>query len=363
MIEERKTVCIVDDNQTNLLMGQKAIEEQYRVFTFSAAAKLFKLLEKVTPDLILLDVDMPELDGYETLRALKKDPGSAAIPVIFLTAQDDEAAEIKGLTLGAVDYIKKPFSVPVMRKRVENHLRTAEYEKNMSKLVEQRTAQLEKLQEATLEVLAEMVEARDQNTGGHLDRTKKYFFVLLEEMKKERIYEHEISLWEDRTLARSVQLHDVGKIAVSDVVLNKPGRLTDEEFEQIKRHTTEGVRIIEQIGQKSGDSAFVEQAKLFAGTHHEKWNGNGYPSGLAGEEIPLQGRILAIADVYDALVSARPYKNPMPHEKAVEIIIGDSGIQFDPLLIMIFKSVEETFREISQNELQAMDFSQLTVNN
>ncbi|MDR0858319.1 MAG: response regulator [Oscillospiraceae bacterium] len=355
--EERKTVCIVDDNQTNLLMGQKAIEDSYRVFTLSGAAKLFKMLEKITPDLILLDVDMPEMDGYETLHALKKDQRYNSIPVVFLTAQNDEAAEIKGLTLGAVDYIKKPFSAPVMRKRVENHLRTAEYEKNMTKLVEQRTAQLERLQDATLDVLAEMVESRDQNTGGHLDRTKKYFFVLLEEMKKENLYVNEIALWEDHTLSRSVQLHDVGKIAVSDVVLNKPGKLTDEEFDQIKRHTTEGVHIIEQIGIKSGDNTFVEQAKLFAGTHHEKWNGRGYPKGLAGEDIPLQGRILAIADVYDALVSARPYKNPMPHEKAVEIIVGDSGIQFDPLLIMIFKAVEDTFREISQSELKAQGFT------
>ena len=346
MTEEKKIVCIVDDNQTNLLMGQKALESKFRVFTFSAAPKLFKLLEKTTPDLILLDVDMPDMDGYEALAVLKNNNDYSQIPVIFLTAHSDETNEIKGLSLGAVDYIVKPFSPPVMLKRVENHIRTAEYEKHMTFLVNQRTTQLAKLQSATLDVLAEMVESRDHNTGGHITRTQSYFFILLNALINAHLYEHEISKWDIATLERSVQLHDVGKIAVPDAILNKPGKLTDEEFTEIKKHANEGIRLIDEIGKKSGDLAFMEQARILAGSHHERWDGRGYPLGLRGEEIPLQGRILAIADVYDALVSARPYKDPFPHEKAVEIISNEAGAQFDPQLVEVFVAVEDQFKNV-----------------
>ncbi|MCL2637176.1 MAG: response regulator [Oscillospiraceae bacterium] len=337
-----KTIFIVDDNATNLVTAKDALEGAFKTFALPSAERMFQLLEKITPDLILLDVDMPEMDGYEALAALKADANLKQIPVIFLTAKHDAASEIRGFEMGAMDFISKPFSAPVLRRRLETHIET-------DLLIKESLKSVRKVHNATISVIANMVENRDEVTGGHIDRTQRYLSILVNEMLNSDIYADEVSRWDLDLLIPSAQLHDVGKINVSDLILNKPGKLSDEEFAKIKEHCTDGEKIIDGIISKAQEDKFLRHAKKFAGYHHEKWNGTGYPYGLSGEEIPLEGRIMAIADVYDALVSERPYKKPFTHEKAVEIIKEDSGIHFDPKIVEAFLNVADDFWVESMN--------------
>jgi putative two-component system response regulator len=207
-------------------------------------------------------------------------------------------------------------------------------------------AQVMELQKAIITTLVEMVEFRDSNTGDHSCATVKYLEVLLDGMKRQGVYCDEISCWDSQFLLPSAQLHDVGKIAISDTILKKPGKLTEEEFNVMKKHPTIGVEVIERIEEQTSESDFLKNAKVFAATHHEKWDGSGYPAGLSGDEIPLLGRIMAIADVYDALISKRPYKEPMSAERAKSIIIDGSGTHFDPKLVSVFASVADAFEAV-----------------
>ena len=331
-----KTILIVDDNDTNLVTAKNALNGTYRTFALPSAERMFKLMEKITPDLILLDVDMPEMDGYKAITILKSDEKLKSIPVIFLTAKNDVESEIYGFELGALDFINKPFSPPVLIRRIESHIET-------DKLIKQGLKAIQNIHNATISVIADMVESRDQVTGGHIERTQAYLEILINELVRANIYAEETSKWDISLLLPSAQLHDVGKISVSDLILNKPGKLTDEEFDLIKKHCAEGERIINEIISKTEDGVFLHHAKRFAGYHHEKWNGAGYPRCLSGECIPLEGRLLAIADVYDALVSERPYKKPFSHEQAVEIIKKDKNTHFDPRITEAFLNVADEF--------------------
>jgi putative two-component system response regulator len=335
-----KTVFVVDDNDTNLVAAKTALEGTYRTLTIPSAARMFKLAEKIKPDLILLDVEMPDCDGFTALERIRNQPelspNLANVPVIFLTARQDNNAEIRGFELGAVDFINKPFSTPILLKRIESHIET-------DKLIKDSQKSLRNIQNALISVISELVEDRDKVTGGHIERTQQYLSILVDELKNTGLYADTISKWNLNLLLPSAQLHDVGKITISDLILNKPGKLTEDEFGIIKTHAAEGERIINEIMDKTDDDGFLMHAKMFAGYHHEKWDGSGYPHGLSGTDIPLEGRIMAIADVYDALVSARPYKDPFTHEKAVEIMEKDSGTHFDPALIDVFKNISEDF--------------------
>jgi putative two-component system response regulator len=335
-----KTIFVVDDNDTNLVAAKNALDGTYKIFTISNAARLFKLAEKIKPDLILLDVEMPEIDGFTAMKMMKTDPELipllSNVPVIFLTAVSDVKAEIRGFELGAVDFINKPFGAPRLIKRIESHIETDKVIKNSQK-------SLRNIQNAMISVIAELVENRDKVTGGHIERTQQYLKILVDEMINAGIYADQLSKWDLNLLLPSAQLHDVGKITISDLILNKPAKLTDDEFAIIKTHAAEGERIINEIIGKTSDDGYLNHAKMFAGYHHEKWNGNGYPRGLSGEDIPLEGRIMAIADVYDALVSERPYKKAYTHEKAVEIILAESGTHFDPAIITAFKNIADDF--------------------
>ncbi|MCL1993442.1 MAG: response regulator [Spirochaetes bacterium] len=333
-----KTIFVVDDNDMSLFAAKTALDGRYKVFALPAAEKMFKLAEKIVPDLILLDVMMPDIDGFEAMRRLKADERLKEVPVIFLTGKNDEDSELQGFKLGAIDFINKPFSRPVLVRRLQTHL-------DIDEMLKESRQALRDMHNAIISVIADTVENRDHITGGHIERTQIYLEILLDELSRRSIYEEEIKTWDRTLILPSAQLHDVGKITISDLVLNKPDKLSDEEFALMKRHCREGERIIDQISRKTKDDGFLHHAKLFAGYHHEKWNGYGYPRGLRGEEIPLEGRIMAVADVYDALVSERPYKKPMPHEKAVEIIKNDSGTHFDPKIVDAFLNVSENFRE------------------
>ena len=334
-----KTIFVVDDSDTNLSMAEVALENQYRVMTMPSAAKMFSFLEKIKPDMIILDIEMPDISGFAALEQLKSNDDWNDIPVMFLTGYTDAKVEAKGFEMGAVDFLSKPFSAPVLLNRIKNHL-------DVDEIIRERTAQLNRMQNSIVSVLADMVENRDKGTGGHIERTSIYIKILLEAMKEHGVYGDEISEWNAEKMISSARMHDLGKIIISDIIVNKPGKLTPEEYEIMKTHAVEGERIIDEIISRTGEGEFLRNAKLFAGTHHERWDGNGYPRGLAGEEIPLQGRIMAIVDVYDALVSERPYKKAFPHEEAVNIIMENSGAFYDPKITEIFYKVKDLFKEV-----------------
>ena len=333
-----KTIFVIDDSDTNLSMAETALEDYYRVMTMPSADKMFRLLEKVIPDLILLDIEMPQMDGFEALRELKSIDSYAAIPVIFLTGRTDEAVEVLGFEMGAVDFITKPFSAPVLLNRIRTHL-------NIDDIIRERTDQLHRMQNSIISVLADMVENRDKGTGGHIERTSIYIKILINAMMSRGVYADEIKKWDVDRIISSARMHDLGKISITDMIMNKPDKLTNEEYEVMKTHAIEGERIIDEIISRTGEAEFLSNAKLFAGCHHERWDGKGYPRGLRGEEIPLQGRIMAIVDVYDALVSERPYKKAFPEDEAVNIIMESAGTHYDPKIAGVFYEVKDQFKK------------------
>ncbi|MDR0357015.1 MAG: response regulator [Clostridiales Family XIII bacterium] len=351
---DRQKIVLVDDNIANLTIGKNMLKDIYEVYAVPSALKLFEVLERIAPSLILLDVEMPEMNGHEVIRRLKSDETLAEIPVIFLTSKNDEASELKGLDLGAIDYVKKPFSAPLLRRRIKNYLQLVSQKKelrnyadNLMDMVDQKTSQVMNLQNSLLTGMAEMVEFRDNMTGGHITRTQKYLEVLVDRLIESGKYRDETSAWDLTYLLPSAQLHDIGKIAICDAILNKPGKLTEDEFEKMKEHAELGVRAIERIERSAEECSFLRYARIIAGTHHEKWDGSGYPKGLVGKDIPLEGRLMAVADVYDALISARPYKKPLTANEANEIIESGSGSHFDPVLIDIFRSATDRFEAIA----------------
>jgi len=345
---KKNIIFIIDDNETNLTAAEDALADLYRVIALPSAAKMFEALRKFKPDMILLDVDMPEMNGFEAIKILKSSELYADIPVIFLTGLSDAESEAEGIKLGAVDFIMKPFTKPVLLNRIKNHLdidelvreRTRQLAYRTEQLA-RRTEQLERLQNSIIYTLADAVENRDSNTGGHIDRTSVYMRILADAMVSLGVYLDDMKEWDLDSVVSSARLHDLGKIAIPDIILNKPDKLTDEEFEIIKSHPRVGKRMIEQMIERTGDREFLQDAELFAAYHHEKWNGKGYPYGLKETAIPLHGRIMAVIDVYDALVSDRPYKQAFEHEKAVEIILNDAGTHFDPLIADVFHKVSD----------------------
>jgi putative two-component system response regulator len=302
---------------------------------------------------------MPEINGLDAIKILKSSPFYAEIPVIFLTSVNSKGAELEGLCLGAVDYITKPFEPLLLLKRVEIHLTIQSQKKkmeeqsqelknfnqNLQRMVTEEAAKVSKLQVSVLETVVDLVESRDDITGGHISRTMKWLEFLFSGIEETGIYAEKVADWDVNLILQSSRLHDVGKIAISDAILKKTGKLTKEEFEDMKRHTTIGASIIDRISDSlpKDNHDFMTQAKILALTHHEKWDGSGYPYGLANNDIPLQGRMMAIADIYDALISKRPYKAALPHEMAERIIISGRGAHFDPNMIEIFKRVSWKF--------------------
>jgi len=351
---DRKTIFIVDDDLTNLTVGASALSGVYDVFTFFSGGLLLKRLARQVPDLILLDVDMPEMNGYDVITQLKGNNDTCHIPVIFLTAKSDGESELEGLSLGAIDYIAKPFSPPLLLKRIEMHL-LVESQKtelqnlndNLTEMVETKTNTVVELQNAILSSMTRLMDRRDDITGGHIERTQCYMDILLKTILDRGLFTDESLNWDLKLVVQSTQLHDIGKIAIRDSILLNPGKLTDEEFERIKEHTVVGEEVISEIERNTSEHKFLEYAKIFTATHHEKWDGSGYPKGLKGKEIPLLGRVMAIVDVYDALVSERPYKKGMSHEEAISIISESKEKQFDPDIVDLFLSVSDQISQIA----------------
>jgi len=348
---KQNIIFIVDDNETNLTAAEDALVDQYRVIALTSAAKMFEALKKFKPDMILLDIEMPEMNGFEAIKILKSNDNFEEIPVIFLTGLSDAESEADGIELGAVDFIMKPFTKPVLLNRIRKHLdidelvreRTRQLAHRTEQLA-RRTEQLERLKNGIVYTLADVVENRDSNTGGHIDRTSMYMSILVDAMISQEVYGDEMKEWNFDSVISSARLHDIGKIAIPDTILNKPDRLTSEEFLIIQSHPEVGRRMIEQMTERTGDDGFLENAMLFAAYHHEKWDGTGYPHGLSGSNIPLHGRIMAVIDVYDALVSDRPYKKAFSHDKAVQIIMEDAGSHFDPAIAEAFNKISDEIK-------------------
>jgi len=352
--DKKPCIFLVDDSIVNLSLGKSTLQDKYTVITMPSGEKLFSALKNLKPDLILLDIEMPGLSGYDTIKGLKLNPETADIPVIFLTSKNTSEEELLGFSLGALDYIIKPFSPPILLKRVELHLllqaqknMISEYNRNLIDLVNERTEDISTLQNAVIVWAAEVIEFRDLETGQHVERVQKYLEIMLNEMLNTELFSSEVIFWDNEALLRSSLLHDVGKIKIRDEILLKPSQLTDEEFVNMKLHSDYGKTLLEKLGNKAPGQAFLEYAIIFAHRHHEKWDGTGYPDGLKGEEIPLQARMMAIADVYDALITERQYKNAFSHEKAMRIIKEGRGTQFDPDLTDLFVRLSDQIEAVS----------------
>jgi putative two-component system response regulator len=296
---------------------------------------------------------MPGLSGYDTIKEIKSNPDTVDIPVIFLTAKNDPDNELLGLSLGAVDYITKPFSPPLLLKRIELHLlvesqkrELKDFNDNLLAMVKDRTDDIANLQNAVIVWAAEMVEFRDEDTGQHVERVQKYLKLLLNTMAEKDEYKDEISAWDTEAFYKSALLHDIGKIRIRDNILLKQARLTIDEFSNMKLHAEYGKTLLESLQAKVPNQTFLDYAKTLAYSHHERWDGTGYPGHVKGKDIPLQARMMAIADVYDALVSVRPYKEAFSHEKAMEIICNGRGTQFDPDLIDLFICLSDEIKKI-----------------
>lgn len=338
-INPQKTIFVVDGNEGNLALAKNTFRLRYQIFAVSSASEMFARLKSVVPDLILLDAGITDTNVIDALRMLKERKEYGAIPVIVLTDTADALAAEDCFALGAVDYITRPILLSVITHRIEGHLQRSD-------MISYQNSRYMNLQNGIISVLAEMINHRDSSTGGHVTRTSEFIGILLDEMTRSDVYRDETRDWKTETLVSSARLHDVGKIGIPDTILNKPAKLSTDEFAVIKTHTTEGERIIEKMVLYAGGGAYLSHASRFAGYHHERWDGAGYPRGLKGMEIPLEGRVLAVADVYDALVSERPYKKAFTAEEAERIILAEAGKHFDPYIVAVFSTIREKFRKV-----------------
>jgi putative two-component system response regulator len=354
---EKKTILVVDDTPDNLSLMSGLLKDDYKVKVANNGEKALKIAAgSPQPDLILLDIMMPGMDGYEVCQHLKADPATRDIPVIFLTAKVEVEDEKKGLELGAVDYLTKPVSPPIVLARVRNHLALkthADFLRDKSDFLEtevaKRTKEVMAIQDVTILAMASLAETRDSDTGNHIRRTQFYVKALALKLKGNARFGAQLTDDYINRLFKSAPLHDIGKVGIPDRILLKPGRFTPDEFDIMKTHTSLGREAIEHAEEQLGMNVeFLEMAKDIALSHQEKWDGSGYPEGLAGEVIPLAARLMAVADVYDALISRRVYKEGMPHEKAVQILIEGKGTHFDPDMIDAFVEIQEDFRAIAR---------------
>ncbi|TRZ64592.1 MAG: two-component system response regulator [Rhodocyclaceae bacterium] len=355
--DRRPTILVVDDTPQNLSLMSDLLENDYQVKVATGGARALKIVRSdAPPDLILLDIMMPDMDGYEVCRQLKADPATALIPVIFLTAKTETQDEQMGLSLGAVDYITKPISPPIVMARVQTHLTlkaSADFLRDKNAFLEQevarRTLEIRDIQDVTILTMASLAETRDNETGNHILRTKFYVQALARHLQAHPRFSSYLSDAMVELLLKSAPLHDIGKVGIPDRILLKPGKLEADEFEIMKTHTTQGRDAIESAEQRLGKNVpFLLCAKEIAYSHQEKWDGSGYPQGLTGDAIPISARLMAVADVYDALISRRVYKPAFSHEKAVAIVVEGRGKHFDADIVDAFVAIQDQCKVIAE---------------
>jgi len=347
-MESKHSILVVDDNAVNLNSLREILSGSYKVYLAPSGERALTFLERAIPDLILLDIEMPVMDGLEVIHRLKQDSRWLDIPVIFLTALEDRGKEESAFQFGAVDYILKPVSAGVVLKRIHLHIELQMYRKSLEKLVEIKTNQLQRSQDTILEILVNVTSYRDNDTGNHIQRTTFFTERIVNYLYELGVHEYRMNRNYADNIIKTAKLHDIGKVGISDTILLKPGKLSAPEYSEIKKHPTLGAKMIDDAMVELGDdSTFLLVAKELVYSHHEWWNGNGYPLGLAGEDIPLSGRIMAVSDVYDALITDRPYKQAYSHDQAVEIMWGESGSHFDPNLMNIIRRIISGFAEVA----------------
>ncbi|OOM77215.1 cyclic di-GMP phosphodiesterase response regulator RpfG [Clostridium puniceum] len=354
-MDRQKTIMIVDDTEMNIDILVEALQDEYELIVAINGLVAIELIEEQKPDLILLDIMMPEMNGYEVLKKFKENPVLNHIPVILLSAITDSDSKTKGFFLGAVDYVTKPFEIVEVKARVKTQLRLEEarlvlesQNSILEEKVKERTKLIERTNSATIYCLAALAETRDPETGQHIKRTQEYIRELALELQKNKEYESVLTDEYIELLYKSAPLHDIGKVGVKDEILLKPGKLTEEEFEEMKMHTIYGEESL-MVGIKElGEESFLTLAKEIALTHHEKWDGSGYPKGISKKEIPISGRLMALSDVYDALVNKRIYKGAFTHDEAKKIIMEGSGTHFDPDIVEAFIKKEANFIKIME---------------
>jgi putative two-component system response regulator len=360
--ESKQIVLIVDDTPDNITLLSALLKDIYKIKIATNGVKALQIASTVPgPDVILLDVMMPEMDGYETCRRLKSNPATAQIPIIFLTAKSQVSDEEMGLKLGAVDYISKPVSPPIVLARVATQLNLVrarnllqDQNKNLESLVLDRTRKLAKMQDATIMAMASLAETRDNETGNHIRRTQNYVAVLARSLKDLPRFSAELTDENIELLYKSAPLHDIGKVGIPDNILLKPGKLDSAEFEIMKLHTTYGRETILSVERYLGESnEFLRFAREITYSHQEKWDGSGYPENLVGDAIPISARLMAVADVYDALISKRVYKPAFSHQEAIDIMRKGRGTHFDPEMLDVFMRISGEFDEIAKRFREA----------
>ncbi len=354
-INERPTILVVDDTPANLSLLANLLKDQYRIKVANTGIKALELALISPPDLVLLDIMMPEMDGFEVCRRLKAHDATRNVPVIFLTAKTSIEDEEQGFLVGAVDFIHKPISPPIVVARVKTHLEIKSWHDFLQnqnywlqQQVEKRLSEINHLQDASVCVMVSLAEFRDETTGNHIRRTQEYVRVLAREMAKLPHHSAQLTASYIEQMSKSAPLHDVGKIAIPDHILLKPGKLTSEEFVIMKTHAQRGCDMLKRAGEHMGaHGEFLTLAMEIAGGHHEKWDGSGYPNGLSGVAIPLSARLMAVADVFDALLARRPYKDPLTVVQAAQIIIEGRGKHFDPEVVDAFIAIQDELQRIA----------------
>lgn len=347
LIAAEANILIVDDTVANLALLARMLKDcGYTVRPVPNGRLALQAAAIEKPDLILLDITMPEMDGYEVCEKLKQNPALSEVPVLFISALSQTSEKLRAFEVGGVDYITKPFNFEEVKARVETHLKLYRLQMDLEQQVEKQVREIVDLQMAMIFGLAKLAEARDSETGLHLERIQILCKVLADELHSQPAYsQHVTETYCDRIFHAS-PLHDIGKVGIPDNILLKPGRLTEEEFIIMRTHTLIGAQTLEEVRKRFANNEFINMGIRIARSHHEKWDGSGYPDGLAGEEIPLSARIMAIVDVYDAVRSKRVYKGAMSHQETSDLIRQGSGTHFDPGLVEVFNQLESRFNEV-----------------
>jgi putative two-component system response regulator len=347
-------LMVIDDISANLEILEEILSSKgYQVSSFPRGDMALSSAFQNPPDLILLDIMMPHMDGFEVCQQLKDNESTQDIPVIFISALDDTENKVKALLNGGVDYISKPFQEAEVFARIETHLKLRnakkkleQYNLHLEELVQEKVEEISHSQMATLVALSNLAEYRDETTGSHIERTRDYCSTLAKYLSLHPPYAKYISASFIQDIFFAAPLHDIGKVGIPDMILLKPSKLIPQEYEIMKTHALIGAQILEKIQKEYPNNSFINMGLLLTKHHHEKWNGLGYPDGLSKEDIPLSARIMAVADVYDALRSRRTYKEGYSHEEAVKVISEESGKSFDPIIVEAFLTLEKEFAQI-----------------
>lgn len=350
----KNVILVVDDDKTNLIRAQKLLAPQYRIAACNSGTAALKYLEEHCPDLILLDINMPDMDGFEVMEKLRGSERTENIPVIFLTADNLAETEVKCFQMGAMDFVAKPFVPDILLSRVAKTIELDKYRHNLEQMVQEQaekitedTRRLNMIQDSVIVGMANLIESRDGSTGKHVKNTQMYVRMIANELRRRKLFEAELTEEYIEDLCKAAPLHDVGKIKIPDAILQKPGKLTPEEFDTMKTHTTHSRTIIQMIIGDVEDEHYVRIVEDIALYHHERWDGSGYPVGLAQDQIPLAARIMAVADVFDALYEERCYKPPMrPIERIMQIMAEGRGTQFDPVIMDVFTEMLPMLKEV-----------------